>query len=275
MNRMSAAVIAATLMTTLPAFGQQTVDELEKEISRIRKELVQVQNERSTTKDQMKTDREEFDTYRQSVLTKMRTLRAETDSISSLQGSFKQKKASLEGAVLGYRSQQRQYDLLQEQFREKLLLATSSVEMRAKRLTPTAKEKPMAAASLLRSELSSKSVDNVEAVARLFQIARDMDGAGSTIQIVQGTSPVADIRGTAFRLRLGTLAEVVVSQKGDKAAIWTGVNEAGVDQWKVISDPAVAQEILTAVTIREGKAIPRMVKLPFANAVVYKEGSIQ
>jgi len=275
MKRMRCAAVAVMLMTTIPAFAQQSAEEIEKEISRIRKELVSVQNERATVKDQMKTDRDEFDTYRQSILGKMRALRNETDSIASLQGAFKQKKASLEGAVLGYKSQQRQYDLLQEQFREKLLLATSSVEMRAKRLTPSAKEKPMAAASLLRSELSSKSVDNVEAVARLFQIARDMDGAGSTIQIVQGTSPVADIRGTAFRLRLGTLAEVIVSQKGDKAAIWTGVNEAGVDQWKVISDPVVAQEILTAVTIREGKAIPRMVKIPFANAVVYKEGSIQ
>jgi len=272
MNKMSCAAIAVMLMSTLPVFGQQTAEDLEKEIARIRKELVQVQNERASVKSQAKSDREEFDSYRQTVLSKMRVLRAETDSIAALQAGFKQKNASLSGTYMNLVNGQKQYDMLHEQFRTKLLAAIGTVESRTVKLTPSAKEKPMAAVSLLRSELSTKSVDNIEAVGRLFQIVRDMDASGSSVQIVQGTSPVADVRGTTYRLRLGTLYEAVVNENGDKAAVWKGVNEKGVDQWDVQSAEQ-AKEILAAVKIREGKALPRLVKIPFRDIPVTAEGA--
>lgn len=254
----------AVLLTAslLPA-QQNLVEDLQQEIRRIRKELVQVQNERAEIKEEMKSDRAEFEEYRKRALKKMRTIKNETDSIVDVQVTFKAKRDSLSGVLAVQKSHQRQYELQQEKMRIALIDAVNETMKQTDIISPSLKEKPVSALKLLNQELTAKSVDNVEALNRLFTVVRELDNGGSSTQIVQGSSPIPEIRGTAYRFRLGTIFEAVVNAKGTVAAVWTGTDKNGQDQWELVNDAEVASQIISAVNVREGKALPTLVSLPF------------
>ena len=80
-----------------------------------------------------------------------------------------------------------------------------------------------------------------------------------SIQVSQESSPIAEIRGTVYRLRIGAFFEAVVNLKGTECAVWYASDSTG---WKTITDPSVAAEILKAANIREGKTMPAFVNLP-------------
>ena len=74
--------------------------------------------------------------------------------------------------------------------------------------------------------------------------------------------PVADIRGMVYRLRIGTIFEAVVDTKGEKCAVFSGWGDDGAPHWKDLDSPVLAQAVLQAVNIREGKSLPAFVNLP-------------
>jgi hypothetical protein len=78
-----------------------------------------------------------------------------------------------------------------------------------------------------------------------------------SIQVSQESSPITEIRGTVYRLRIGTFFEAVVNLKGEECAVWYGAGG-----WKTLKDAAVAAQLLKAANIREGKSLPAFVKLP-------------
>jgi hypothetical protein len=79
------------------------------------------------------------------------------------------------------------------------------------------------------------------------------------VQVAEGISPVKQISGTVYRLRIGSVFEAVVDSRGEKA-FYREENE-----WKPVEDPAAAATLLKAVKIREGKTVPVLVNLPFAS----------
>ncbi len=271
-------VVLFTQAVVNPVFGQapamQDVELIKKEIKRIRKELLQVQNERLRVKESVKADRADFDEYRTKALSKMRDMRSESDTLKMELDAQKLKRDSLTGAYMAIKSKEKQFDLQQDNFRSIVLENTERLLAEAEKLSPSIREKPVSALKLLKNELSTRSVDNIEAVTRLFQVARDIDNAGSNIQIVQGTSPIEEIRGTTYRLRVGTLFEAVVNTEGSMAALWKGFDDQGNDNWEMLKDPIVAGEILNAINVREGKSLPSLVKLPFEDAVVLEKESM-
>ena len=95
-----------------------------------------------------------------------------------------------------------------------------------------------------------------------MQILNKLDEASSGIQISQESSPVADIRGMVYRLRIGTIFEAVVDTKGEKCAVFTGWGDDGAPHWKNLDSPDTAMMVLQAVNIREGKSLPAFVNLP-------------
>ncbi len=261
-------------LSVTPIFSAQTVSELEQEIKQVRKKLVEVQNERADVTQKIKEDRKEFASYREKIVVKLRKTQEETDSLRKEASKFKKKRNRLGSNLLKVKNGQKAYELKQESYRKYLLSAVENTITTTETLSPSLREKPVAALALLKSELQSKGVDNVEAVARLFQVVRDLDGGSYSIQIVQGNSPVSEIRGSVYRLRIGTLLEAVVDLKGSRAAIWSGLDENGTDQWSMVDDIITIEEILKGVNVREGKALPSLVNLSFLNAPVMKmEGS--
>ena len=248
-------------------YGQHQED-LTPEINRIRKELVSVQNERERVGEEKQKDVDDFERYRTRIRETMRAIRHETDSIESEIIAYKENRDSLAALINSVENRAKQYEMLQDGLRTDLLGTVGRVMTFAEGLPPQATEKHLSALKLLENELKTKNVDNTEAVTRLFQVVNDMHDLTGSIQIAQGTSPVPEIRGTAYRLRLGAIFEAVVNAKGTTAAVWTGYGESGNAEWRMISDPAVAGEILKAVNVREGKALPELVRLPLQDVRV-------
>ncbi len=269
------AVITALLITSLTAQGTMSVDEYEREIQRVRRELVDIQNERVEVADQIVTDRGEFDQYRERALGKMETIRTETDSVRNESVVFQGQKDSLGGVLLYQKNRQQEFLLKQEQVRVILTNTVIATIYRAKEYSPSLREKPVSALQLLKVELEGETIDNIEGFKRLFTIVQELDNGGSSTQIIQGTSPIPEIRGTTYRFRMGTLFEAVVNAEGTRAAIWSNRDENGFDHWDMVDNITIAEQILQAVNVREGKALPTLVSLPFTAVSVISEDEVQ
>lgn len=263
--------IVPTILVCLAGSALSQQQNLSEEITRLRRELMQVQDERTRTREEIGKDKKDFEEYRSRTLERMRAVRRETDSTRQVIRNEASKRDSLDGMVNGVKTRIRQTELTQDGFRKQLVRACDSVMTCAQVLPPTAREKAVAALDLLRNELTTKSVDNIESVTRLFQIATDMHETSNSIQIVQGTSPIPEIRGTAYRIRLGSAFEAVVNANGTMAAVWVGYDDAGNASWEQTTDVVVAADILKAVNVREGKSLPALVALPL-NTITVVQG---
>lgn len=254
------------LTLTLLFFSASGADsyDIDKEITRIRKELSSLSTERQKVREKAKLDFKEHENYRQQMRKRFSILRTEIDSLKKSVVDHRLKNDSLSTFVNAEINKQRQYDLLQDSFRKQLIALCDIYLEEAADLPPMSENGITSVLSFLRSELSSKSVDNIEGIQRLVQVLKDFEALTGSIQIVQGASPVPEIRGTTYRLRLGSIFEAAVDANAVKYAVWDGVDSIGNDQWEVFNDAEGAAKILKAVNIREGKALPAFVEIPFS-----------
>ena len=79
------------------------------------------------------------------------------------------------------------------------------------------------------------------------------------IQVLQGGSPIPEIPGQVYILRIGNVFEAVIHRDGVMCALWDKSEETG---WKIIDDPSTCKELLSGVRVREGKSIPKLVTIP-------------
>lgn len=261
--------VMSVCVTAVCVLAQDDISEATaSEIKRLRKELMQVQEERTTVAEEKDKDAEDFQAYRKTMLRRMRHMRSEIDSLQGVHRDYRSMSDSLSALINAEKSRKKQLELTQDAYRSDLLRACDRALETAGGLPPGVASKTRSALTLLKNELTAGSVDNIEATNRFFRIWRNMDGASTSIQIAQGTSPVPQIRGTAYTLRLGTIFEAVVNAKGTRAAIWEGWTDEGRPEWGLVEDPAVAAEILKAVNVREGKALPELVEVPLRGTPV-------
>jgi len=259
------------LLVAIPWWISAQTEDLSNDIRRIRKELISVQNERERVKEETKSDEDDFKAYRKRAHERMREIRTQTDSLNREIVRHQIVSDSL-GSVIDYeKNRKKQYELRQESMRIALISAADSMITLAQNTPPSVSDKSLSSLNLLKTELETKAVDNIEGVNRLFQIIGTLHDAGSAIQIIQGSSPLPEIRGTVYHLRLGLIFEAVVNTKGTQAALWTGWDENGTAQWNSINDAAVASNILRGVNVREGKALPSLVEIPYDHITIEKE----
>jgi hypothetical protein len=190
-----------------------------------------------------------------------------TKEISSTKSNLikeSEKGDSLSALIRISQLREKQVDLEQDELRSNLVSSTKEIAEYVQRLPPLVVTQIGASLSLLQHELTTKSVDNIEGMTRLFQIFSQIDEVLASIQISQESSPVPEIRGTVYRLRIGAFFEAVVDIKGEKGALWQKEGEKNGSQWKVISDPEISTALLKAINMREGKAIPTFIGLPLA-----------
>ena len=253
---------------TLPA---DATDDIDAEIGRVRKELASIVAEKRQVKEKAEKDYEEHRGYLKTIRQRFGIIRTEIDSLKQLQFVEKQRNDSLEGAVRLERSRQRQFELLQDSFRQRLVRLCGLFIVQVRLLPPLSSGSTESALAFLQSELKTKSIDNVEGIQRLFQILGTFEELTGNIQIASGPSPVPELRGTVYRLRIGTLFEAAVDAQGKNYALWNGSDSTGVATWMTGNDNATAAGILDAVNIREGKSLPSLVDLPFSNNKVHRE----
>jgi hypothetical protein len=260
----------ALVAISLFSFVHSQTEDVDSEIRRLRKELMQVQEERRRVSDDSKKDKEEFETYRKRILERMRSARAETDSTKKNLIQVTLSRDSVDAMINAEKNNARRYELLQDEYRLVMINACDTVSAYASKMPPLVSGRLLSAIKLLRDELTASTIDNVESTGRLGQIIKDMHEQGGTIQIVQGNSPVPEIRGTSYSIRIGSIYEALVNAQGSQAAVWEGYDESGQPKWKNIQDAIAAQEILRAVNVREGKSLPVLVNIPMYDINISK-----
>ncbi len=234
--------------------------DIDNEILRLKKELAQVSKQRKKVRKAAKEDKKEFSQYQKRTKERFSVLAAETDSVRKEVGVLNKKSAALGSTLYGLEARQKNLDLKQKGLQKKLVdLCKAAIEM-TKAAPPLLSKKSADGLDFLKSELAVGSIDNIEGMERLVKIINDLDVQLMNIEIAQGASPIPQIQGNVYRLRVGGVFEASVDIKGTKCAIWN------TDKWVFVDDEGVASEILEAVMIREGKALPAFVKLPYTVA---------
>jgi hypothetical protein len=253
---------AVTGIFSIP-FAQGEYD-IDKEIVSLRKELSTIATQRKTQKEEVLKDKKEFAAYVDRTKKRKEVLLNESDSVQNAIKAQGIVNDSLRVVIDALQNTKRQADLQQGAFREKCVSVCDEFLKVVKTLPPMVQKSFEASLSLLKSELIPNDVENSEAVQRLTQILRDIDEATTAIQFVQGVSPVPEIRGTAYRIRIGMLFEAVVNMDGTACAIWNGYDSAGKELWRNGNDHILAEQLLKCVNVREAKALPEFIQLPVA-----------
>jgi hypothetical protein len=262
MNKLHVMALILCMSFSCFVVAQNEYD-IEREIRRIREELKSVTAERKKIESQRKEDRQEFEEYRKRTEQRFTSIKQETDSIARHIADYTQKNDSLAARIGALNNRLQQLSLQQKSFRKELIAGCESALSIVQHCPPLMYNTLFSSTTFLKSELQSNSIDNSEGISRLNQIIEDIEEGMATIQIVQGTPPVPQIRTTAFRLRIGAVFEAAVDADATVWALWHGWESEGNPDWKIGEAPQQAAQILKAVNIREGKAVPELISLPY------------
>jgi hypothetical protein len=245
-------------------FAQTAPPSIDDEIMRLQKDLVQTQIDMDRTVQETEKDQKDFEAYQRRTSQRMAQIGNQLDTLKSEIAFQSHGNDSVSAQIRSVLAQRREIELSQEEFRQKLISLCNEVQPAVKKLPPIIMVPTLSALSLLVNDLSSKSIDLVEGCTRLVQVLNKLDEASSEIQVSEEHSPVPEIRGTVYRLRIGTFFEAVVDEKGEHCAVFKGWGDDGGPTWEKINSPAIAAALLRAVNIREGKSLPAFVNLPVA-----------
>lgn len=259
-----------TIGTFSLSFAQGEYD-IDKEIGSLRKELIDIAVQRKTVKEDRRKDEKEFAEYIARTKKRFDALHGEIDSVQSAMKVQSVVNDSLLRAIDALQIAKRQVDLQQSGFRDKCVAVCDGYMKMTRNFPPMIQKTFDATLSFLRSELIAKSIESSEGIQRLSQIVKDIDEAAASMQMVQGASPIPEIRGTAYRIRLGMLYEAVVNMEGTSYAVWAGYTPDGREIWRNGNDPVVASQLLKWVNVREGKALPEFVQLPLGGNMTVEE----
>lgn len=258
------AVVLLFLFTFAGAVFSAEQTDIESEIDRLNKELKQVQTDRQRNHDNMNADRKEAADYKSRTDKRFTNIKAGIESLKSDITISNTKRDSLNALILLAQNQRRQVEISEDHLRSALIRACAECLGATRLIPPLAGQQITASASLLKNELESKSVELIEAMNRLAQIYGRIDEAAQSIQVSQENSPTTEIRGTVYRLRLGSIFEAVVDMKGEKAAVWKGFDSSGNALWAVLENPSDAAMLLKSASIRDGKALPAFARIPLS-----------
>jgi len=260
------AILIAACFCCISSVSAAEGEEIDNEILRIKKELAQVRQEREKTREDALKDKKDFAEYAQRFAARKASLAGETDSILRAGRVLEASADSLAALTSSLDIQKKQYELLQERFRDRLLAACGRLIFPAKKFPPAISKQSLGALSFLLSDCKTKKVDNVEALRRLVQIAQNMEEYSLSIQTGQETSPAPSIRGSALMLRIGTVFEAVVDEDGKTGALWIGNDTSGQPQWSPFTEATNCAAVFKAISIRDSKALPEFITLPYTLA---------
>lgn len=254
-------ILIILLWSNMLIFGDDNQD-IDKEILRIRKELTEVSSQRLEVKNKSMKDYNEHEDYRKRMRKRITSIENDIDSSKESRLTINLQNDSIAALIRTETTRQHQYELMQEVFRKKLIELCGVYNKETYSVPPLSAQKLRTTLSFLQSELKTKNIDFIEGLQRLTQISKDFSELTSSIQITQSSSPLPEIRGTVYRVRIGCIYEAVVDAQATKYALWSGIDSSGNTIWDVHSDPGEATTILTAANIREGKALPAFAQIP-------------
>lgn len=260
MSIISAVVFLLFCVNSVPAQNS----DIEQEVNDVRRQLAKVQAERDRVKNESRLDVKENNEYRLRNEKRRNAYLEENNSIEKQISRARLRYDSLSVVLNVVCGSIHELELGMQDLKKQLIKKCDRMLKVAYTFPPLETDKLIAALSFLKNELTANSIHADEGLNRLYSIMKDLEELTTGIQVVQSASPVADIRGTVYRLRVGTIFEGIVDEKGQKCLLWKGNNAAGQPQWELKEDPAIAGELFKAAQLRNGKAVPDFVLLPLA-----------
>ena len=268
MIRYSTVFSIAALVCIGFAAAEEIADQsgdIDNELRRLRKELSQIQMQRQNNRRDVESDQHDLAVYRDRTGKRLASVRSDIDSLKRETLRYQKRSDSLSALMQSAQLHKREIELSREALRNRILSSCDKLDTEATGLSPQTQGQIRSSVALVKSDLATKTIECPEAFSRLAQVINLMREATGSIQTGSEKSPVADIRGTATRLRVGCIMEAVADPTGAVCYLWNGNNADGTPIWKAADDKAAGPEIVHAVAVREGKALPSFVSLPLAS----------
>ena len=234
------------------------------ELHRLTRELQQIKTQRLNNQREMETEKADFAAYRAYTAKRLTSARSDIDSLKHETLRYQMHSDSLAALIQSAQLKKHEIELSREALRNRVLKSCDKLDIMAIFLSPQTQGQIRSSLSLVKNDLASKTIECPEAFSRLAQIISLMRDATGSIQTSSENSPIAEIRGTATRLRIGCVMDAAADPKGDACYIWKGNKSDGTPVWKLADDKSIGPEIIHAVAVREGKALPTLVNLPLS-----------
>lgn len=259
MKKLCACLIVIGLGIPVLNYAQDDV-ELENQLRRAKKDLEQLEKERQKVRKATEDDYQQFKEYQERARQQFRALKQRNDSLNAVTTGLRVKNAGMGSRINAIKANQREYDIYQEKVRAKMVQLCDTLLQVSEALSPLLSEKQSSSVKFLKSEIQAATSDNLESMNRVFSILTDLENRLMDIEVTQGSSPLPNITGVVYRLRIGGVFESIVDEDGLQAAVWNFQDR----KWDMVGDKDISSKIRKAVSIRTGKSVPELVNLPFA-----------
>jgi chromosome segregation ATPase len=242
-------------------------EEVDKEIARLKKEIEKVETQRKEEAKEIQKEMAEFEAYNQRHRQKIEGIKKQTDSLKTLLKEFSLKNDSLNQEISSTNLKIKEYDLQKENIKNSLLKSIKDIISQLDNFPPILQEQYKGSLKYLYSELESGNSELSEALYRLTKIAGEIRTASQEIQVVESSSPISQVKGSVYRLRIGGIFEAVIEKEGKEAFVWNSYYK----KWSPV-DQASIEALIKAVKIKEGKIVPELVNLPLGELASEKRG---
>jgi hypothetical protein len=262
-------VLVGLLVSAPPALARNKEEKqaIRKEIAELKTKIQSVKTDIEYVSSKIVEDEKAFGRYRKHFTKNNRELLEERESLKKEYRSLSRKTKELTRRAQQVKGRQGEYDLMHETLSEMLMAACDELLAALAEFPPTHVEKAKDATAFLRSEINAKSVDNMEAMERLWQVLGSVHGAGLRVDVFSGPSPDPSYGGNVDFIRLGHAYLACINSDGDWGAVWVpGADSAGT--WQPVREETELMAIKKAVKRRQGKAVPTIARLPFRHPVV-------
>lgn len=253
--------VVAVLCCTVVCFAADS-GEMDRELRSLKKEITRVQGQRQREAEAVKKEREEFRAYQERTKQRKANIGVQTDSINGVQQQTQRRNDSLRAVLTSVQARIREQELSDKRIHAVIIVGVKKLQEELPYLPPLIRDQYEGPISYLLSELTAGSVESTEALYRMVRIVQDLRNVAREIQVVEGISPVTQLRGMVYRLRIGAIFEAIVDTEGRNAFLWTSAEGDHDSVWVPVDNKATATALLKAVHIREGTTVPELVELP-------------
>lgn len=251
--------IVLSLLLSLTALNI-IADELDDQIEKLSKEIKNISNEIDNVKSEEEKDLSKFHKYEERTKTFENSIKKESDSLRLQISKLAITNDSLNSLIYSVENKINNYNLKDKDLRKNLIKSCNELSTSSNLLPPSIALPLSNTIQFLQNELNQNSISTLEGIHRFGKIVSQIQDYEMSIQVSQGTSPVKEINGQVHILRIGTCFEAIVDNDAKICALWNKNTEGN---WEIIERSDIAQDILNAVRIHEGKSIPALANIPF------------
>jgi len=253
-----------TLAATAGMLFAEDNDEVGRELRRIKDEIRRVKAQRAEEAQHVKKENWEYADYRKRTAKKINAITTRTDSLQQQLQQLNTRTDSLTAQLEATKTAIEEENLRKKSLSKVIIKSVESVKEELERFPPMIREQYSGSLAYLIGEVKGGTVENTEALHRLMRIVRDVRTVAQEIQVIESVSPVAEVRGTVSRLRIGAVFEAVYDNKSNTAFIWSAAVDTLPENWLPVKDGTTLAAIKKAILMREGKVVPELLALPFS-----------